>query len=262
MKAFGIFSRWQCSSLFLLLFLIGVGSALARDDVAETRLSGNQFLSNELLTLSKDLSINPIALWLDQGSQIWQKDCQSCHKNSAEVRQSVVEFPRLKNHRIINLEDQIIQCFAKKQIVGLTNESQEVISMSTFLSDSAKGLKIQVQVPKDFADKNLWQGELNHGAQIYTQRQGRVNLSCTQCHDLNIGKNLRSDIISPAYLTGFPIYRQSWQTMGSMDRRLRACYSGVQAAIPPTGHRDLRALELFLKNRSEGLVWEGPSIRR
>jgi sulfur-oxidizing protein SoxA len=248
----------QSTRVFLLLFLL----ICHQNAHTETRLSGNQFLSIELLNLSKDLTMNPIALWLDQGSQIWQKDCQGCHKDLTQVRQSVLELPRWKNHQLINLEDQIIQCFAKKQIVGLTTESQEVIAVSTFLSDSAKGLKIKVQPPLDVSERTLWQEELNHGAQIYIQRQGRVNLSCTQCHDLNIGKNLRSDVISPAYLTGFPIYRQSWQTMGTMDRRLRACYSGVQAAIPPTGHRDLRALELFLKNRSEGLLWEGPSIRR
>jgi len=103
---------------------------------------------------------------------------------------------------------------------------------------------------------------MNLGAQIYTQRQGRLNLSCTQCHDQRIGKNLRSEIISPAYVTGFPIYRQSWQAIGSVDRRLRACYSGVQATVPASASSELRALELFLKKRSEGMLWEGPSLRR
>lgn len=257
MNAFHLLLRWPSCVLITLMCLL-MNSHIQ----AETRVSGNQFLSPELLNLSKDLSINPIALWLDQGAQLWQKDCQSCHQDVKEVRQSVVEFPRWQKNQLINLEDQIIQCFTKKKISGLTSESQDVIALSTFLSDSAKGLKVQLQHPAKAAEKKLWQEELNHGAQIYLQRQGRVNLSCTQCHDLNIGKNLRSDVISPAFLTGFPIYRQSWQTMGSIDRRLRACYSGVQAAIPPTGHRDLRALELFLKNRSEGLAWDGPSIRR
>jgi len=244
----------QLVTLFCLM-----GISLAH---GETRQSGNQFLSRELLDLSKDASINPITLWIDQGAQIWQKDCQGCHQDLNQIRQSVVSLPRWKKNQLINLEDQIVQCFAKKQITGLSLESSDVLAVSTFLSDSAKGLKVQVQSPIDQLEKKAWQEALNHGAQIYTQRLGRVNLSCTQCHDLNIGKNLRSDVISPGFITGFPIYRQSWQAMGSMDRRLRACYSGVQAAIPPSGHRDLRSLELFLKNRSEGMIWEGPSIRR
>jgi sulfur-oxidizing protein SoxA len=68
--------------------------------------------------------------------------------------------------------------------------------------------------------------------------------------------------VSPAFLTGFPIYRFSWQTMGNLDRRLRACYSGVQASVPTSGNPELRALELFLKKRSEGMLWDGPSLRR
>ena len=73
---------------------------------------------------------------------------------------------------------------------------------------------------------------------------------------------MRSDVISPANPTGFPIYRMSWQGMGSIDRRLRACYSGVQAAMPPAGDQTLRQLELYLKVRAQGLTVDGPSIRR
>jgi sulfur-oxidizing protein SoxA len=257
MNATRLLISWHLIALIITFCSINMGFVRA-----ETRQSGNQFLSSELLNLSKDASINPVSLWIDQGTQIWQKDCQGCHQDLNPIRQSVVEFPRWKKNLLVNLEDQIIQCFEKKQSLGLNTESPDVIAVSTFLSNSAKGLKVKIDAPIDSMERASWQTALNHGAQIYTLRQGRVNLSCTQCHDLNIGKNLRSDVISPGYITGFPIYRQSWQAMGSMDRRLRACYSGVQAAIPPTGHRDLRSLELFLKSRSEGMIWEGPSIRR
>ena len=89
-----------------------------------------------------------------------------------------------------------------------------------------------------------------------------MNLACTHCHDSQIGKHLRADVISPAHPTGFPIYRQTWQNLGSIDRRLRACFSGVQAAIPAPGANELRDLELFLKVRAQGILWDGPSIRR
>jgi sulfur-oxidizing protein SoxA len=69
-------------------------------------------------------------------------------------------------------------------------------------------------------------------------------------------------VISPGHPTGFPIYRTSWQTLGSIDRRLRACYSGVQAQIPPAGDPALRDLELYLKVRASGMPLDGPSIRR
>jgi sulfur-oxidizing protein SoxA len=73
---------------------------------------------------------------------------------------------------------------------------------------------------------------------------------------------MRADVISPGHPTGFPIFKMSWQGMGSIDRRLRACYSGVQAEIPTSGSPVLRQLELFLKVRAQGLPIDGPSLRR
>ena len=82
------------------------------------------------------------------------------------------------------------------------------------------------------------------------------------CHDLKVGAQMRADTISQGHPTGFPIYRMLWQTLGSLDRRLRACYSGVQAPLPNAGSAELRDLELFLKVRANGMVLDGPSIRR
>jgi sulfur-oxidizing protein SoxA len=144
----------------------------------------------------------------------------------------------------------------------ISSDAPEVLTMSVLLSDTAKGMSIQVREPLDPLIKKYWQEQINLAGQIYVRRQGRLNLSCTQCHDQQIGKNLRSDIVSPAFLTGFPIYRFSWQTMGNMDRRLRACYSGVQASVPASGSPELRAIELFLKKRTDGMLWDGPSLRR
>ena len=73
---------------------------------------------------------------------------------------------------------------------------------------------------------------------------------------------MRADVVSPGHPTGFPIYRMSWQKPGTLDRRLRACFSGVQATIPPAGAPELRALELYLKVRAAGKPLDGPSIRR
>jgi sulfur-oxidizing protein SoxA len=91
---------------------------------------------------------------------------------------------------------------------------------------------------------------------------GRMNLACMHCHDQKVGAQMRADTISQGHPTSFPIYRMSWQTVGSIDRRLRACYSGVQATVPVSGSPELRDLELFLKVRANGMPLDGPSIRR
>jgi len=178
-----------------------------------------------------------------------------------------VQFPKWISNstsqgRLLNLEDQIGVCLSRTSTQKWSTESNEVLALSTALSDAAKGQKIRIEGPTAAIEHQAWQEQMNLAAKIYVTRQGRLNLACTQCHDQKIGIQLRSDVISPAFVTGFPIYRQSWQTAGSIDRRLRACYSGVQALVPPSGSPELRALELFLKKRSEGMPWDGPSIRR
>ena len=78
----------------------------------------------------------------------------------------------------------------------------------------------------------------------------------------NVGQQMHADVISPGHPTGFPIYRTSWQRLGTIERRLRACYSGVQAVLPAPGAPELRELELYLKVRANGMALDGPSIRR
>jgi sulfur-oxidizing protein SoxA len=249
----------------ILLLLFGLCSEFVYADL--TRQSGNAFLSPEMLKQQNDPSMNPLSLWVDQGQELYKANCQECHQSVGTITKAVVQFPKWGGGKsllgqLINIEDQIASCYSKKTGKQLANDDANILSLSIFLSDGARGLKIHIQEPIDPKVKEQWQSQMNLGAQIYTQRQGRLNLSCTQCHDQRIGKNLRSEIISPAYVTGFPIYRQSWQAIGSLDRRLRACYSGVQATVPASASSELRALELFLKKRSEGMLWEGPSLRR
>ncbi|MEY4016737.1 MAG: SoxAX cytochrome complex subunit precursor, partial [Pseudomonadota bacterium] len=74
--------------------------------------------------------------------------------------------------------------------------------------------------------------------------------------------SMRAQKITAGHPTGFPAYRISWQGLGSIERRIRACYSGVQAQVPAPQDMRLRQLELYLKTRAQGLQLEGPSIRQ
>jgi sulfur-oxidizing protein SoxA len=175
---------------------------------------------------------------------------------------AVVQHPRLSadGRRLVNLEDQILACRTRSGKAQDTLESEEVLALSALLHHSAKGLPWQLQAPS--TQQAQWQARLTQGTILYAQRMGRMNLACVHCHDQNIGKQMRADVISPGHPTGFPIYRMSWQGMGSIDRRLRACYSGVQAQLPPAADPALRDLELFLKVRASGMPLDGPSLRR
>jgi len=228
------------------------------------RSSGLAFLPPALQALQNDAASNPLTLWRERGAVLWQQgapSCQSCHGAMSQLQAAAVHYPRLAaDGRLRNLEDQIIACRARAGHPNEQLEDEAVLSLSAALHAAAQGQAIDVQ-PKA-ATQAAWQAHVERGAQRYITRQGRINLACLHCHDQRVGARLRADVISPAHPSGFPIYRMTWQTVGSIDRRLRACYSGVQAQVPAPGSAELRELELYLKVRAQGMPLDGPSLRR
>ncbi len=248
-------------------------TVLAQSWPADPKLSGNAFLSPGLQQLQADAQNSPVSLWLDKGQQQWADatggaSCKSCHGAPQSLRDKVPTFPKLAPTltgspgalKLINLEDQIVACRTRAGRLGARLDDDDVLSLSALLHNEAKGLPINVQPVRE--QMPAWTAHLEAGTALFAQRLGRINLACVHCHEQSVGKQMRIDVISPGNPTGFPIYRMSWQKLGSMDRRLRACYSGVQAVIPPPGAPELRDLELYLKVRANGMPIEGPSIRR
>ena len=247
--------RCWALSLFMLIGLV---------QGAELR-SGNEFLSPSLKALQAEPDANPVTLWLQRGRELWEADCTRCHASLDTVASAAVRYPQLARSPrtgLINLEDQIQICRQRAGAPRAALEDAETLALSAWLHQSARGQRLNLQPPGSEADAARWRQELAQGAALYTTRIGRMNLACVHCHDAKVGANLRAEVISPAHPSGFPIYRMSWQGLGSIDRRLRACYSGVQASVPSAGSVELRQLELFLKPRAEGMVLDGPSIRR
>ena len=73
---------------------------------------------------------------------------------------------------------------------------------------------------------------------------GQLDLACAQCHDDNAGKRLGGSIIPQAHPTGYPIYRLEWQALGSLQRRLRGCLTGIRAEPFPYGATKLVDLQV------------------
>ena len=256
-------------SIFVFLVASLVTAAMAQTPAwpTDTHLSGNAFLPPGLLKLQGDIGNSPVSLWLDKGKALWADtstgpSCQSCHGGLDAMKKSAATFPRLhaNGQSVVNLEDQLVKCSGRSGRPDAKAEDDDVLALSAVLHDVAKGQLIDVKAPPQQSAE--WQARLGHGAQLFATRLGRINLACVNCHEQNVGKQMRADVVSPGNPTGFPIYRMSWQRLGSMERRLRACYSGVQAVLPPPGDAVLRDLELYMKVRANGMPLEGPSIRR
>ncbi len=248
-------------------FLAMVPLVLNAQTLPPAQRSGNAFLSPELRAMQNDATRNPVQLWLEQGRTLWgavdqPNSCFQCHGDVQNMKAVATRFPKWSpsKQQLINLEDQILDCAQRsgKPMKGL--ENPDVLALSALVHESSQGMPYQVTSTP--VDASQWQDALNQGAAQFTARMGRMNLACTHCHDLSIGKQMRADVISPGHPTGFPIFKMSWQSMGSIDRRLRACFSGVQADVPAPGSQALRQLELFLKMRAQGIPIDGPSLRR
>jgi sulfur-oxidizing protein SoxA len=235
-----------------------------------------------LAQLQSANAMNPIGLWIDEGKRKWEKDCTSCHVLEKVVK-AVPNFPKLDaSQKLINLEDQISVCrqrvdktlaasastfaslsaFASASTQSFTNDDNPTLELSTFLNDSAQQLAINIAPPTEQSHFAIWKQNLAEGEKLFKTRLGQMNLSCQQCHDGKVGASMRAQKITAGHPTGFPAYRISWQGLGSIERRIRACYSGVQAQVPAQQDIRLRQLELYLKSRAQDMPLEGPSTRQ
>ena len=93
------------------------------------------------------------------------------------------------------------------------------------------------------------------------QREGQLNLACTNCHDDNFDRRLAGAPITQGHPTGYPLYRLEWQTLGSLKRRLRNCLFGMRAETWDFSDPQYVTLELYLMQRARGLPLDAPGVR-
>ena len=72
---------------------------------------------------------------------------------------------------------------------------------------------------------------------------------------------LGGSLIPPGHAAGYPTYRLEWQALGSLQRRIRNCNTGVRAEPWRPGGDEVRALEVFMAWRDQGLAVEAPAVR-
>ena len=265
-------SRWQ---LLLSLFLLGAGSLCSAQDrllpLAAVR-SGLEFAGRDVKALQADVQANPAQLWLARGRTLWnapagaaQRACSCCHGEVGRMKGVATRYPRLHgaSGRLFNLEDQVRHCTGEQQRASVPAfESDELLALTALITQASDGMPLRSHSRNDRSpDPALLQHRLA-GAELYQRRQGQLNLACTQCHDRHWGQRFYTDILSQGQPNGYPLYRLEWQTLGSLERRLRSCHVGIRAEPPPYGDLALRQLSLYLNWRAEGLPIEMPAVRK
>jgi sulfur-oxidizing protein SoxA len=244
---------------FGCLFLIT--TARAEIPLAE-RKSGYEFMGRETRAMQDDEATSPATLWLLDGEAAWQrkagesgKSCGDCHA-ADRMKGVAVRYPALHAGKLVNLDQRINACRVEQQKApALQLEGRELLALSAYIGRQSRGLPIEVRMSEK--EKPF----LESGRNAFNRRQGQLNLSCAQCHDQNWGKSLAGNPVPQAHPTGYPLYRLEWQSVGSLQRRLRNCMIGVRAEPYAYGAPEYVELEYYLMWRARGMKLETPAIR-
>ena len=248
-----------------MLAVLGAAAAAADIPLAE-RKSGYEFMARETRAMQDDDSTNPATLWVLDGETLWQrkegaagKSCADCHGDARMGMKGVAaRYPAFNaaRGRPVDLEQRIDMCRVEQQrATPLAFESRELLALSAYIGQQSRGMPIAI------AEDSRLRPFLEAGRAMFIERQGQLNLSCTQCHDDNWGQKLAGAAIPQGHPTGYPLYRLEWQMLGSLQRRLRHCLFGMRAVSYPYGASELVDLELYLMWRARGMAVETPAVR-
>ncbi len=232
----------------------------------DTRQSGARFMSAATQAMQNDDRQNPAMLWVASGETLWRtaagkagKSCASCHGDaSVAMRGVAARYPAFdaKIERVITLAQRINQCRQDaQQAQALAPESEDLLGLEAYVGMQSRGMP--VAPPQDEQTR----AAAERGRLRWQQRIGQLNLSCAQCHDDHWGRKLGSALIPQAHANAYPVYRLEWQALGSLQRRLRNCMTGVRAETPPYGAPALVELEAWLALRARGMPLETPGVR-
>jgi sulfur-oxidizing protein SoxA len=252
--------------LLMAAAAIAAASLPAAEIPQDQRRSGFSFMTPDTRAMQNDDTANPGMLGVLDGEALWKakagaagKACTDCHGDAATAMKGVAaRYPAFDKAqgRPVNLEARINLCRTQnQQATPLGYESRDLLALTAFVAEQSRGIAIDAG-----SDPRL-EPFIAKGRELFTRRQGQLNLACANCHDDNWDKRLAGSAITQAQPTGYPLYRLEWQSLGSLQRRLRSCISGVRAQAYDYGAPELVELELYLMSRAQGMPIETPAVR-
>jgi sulfur-oxidizing protein SoxA len=246
------------------LGVVSVGVACA-DIPPKDKRSGFDFMSPQTQAMQSDETSNPGMLWVLDGERMWSetegsagKSCASCHGDATRSMRGVAaRYPAFdeQSRRPIDLMGRLNQCRVRQSAEPLDYQSDKLLALAAYVAYQSNGMPIEPP-----ADPRL-QPFRDSGRAWFERRLGQLQLSCAQCHDDRWGARLGGAVIPQGHPTGYPLYRLEWQSMGSLQRRLRGCLVGVRAEPFDFGAPEYVDIELFLMERARGLKMDAPAVR-
>ena len=252
------------ASFILLAALV---PALAMEITPSERRSGYEHMSPATRAMQDDDTANPAMLFVLDGEALWNgkagtanRSCADCHGDAVQSMKGVAaRYPAYDAESAgpIDLEARINRERSdREQAQPWPFESKELLALAAYVARQSRGMPVIAPANNERLLRFIAAGQ-----DLFNRRQGQLNLSCALCHDDNWGKRLAGNIVPQGHPTGYPIYRLEWQELGSLQRRLRNCISGMRAEIPEYGAPEYVDLELFLMERARGMPMESPAVR-
>jgi len=248
-----------------VLFALNTAQAQQRALPLDALRSGIEFAGSDVRAMQADDAANPGFLWVERGEKLWRdasrsKSCGACHGDAgASMRGVAARYPAYDRaaDAVLDLEARINACRVRNQgQAPLERESDDLLALTAYIAYQSRGLPMAASI------EGPARVTFERGWAFYYARHGQMNLACAQCHEQNWGRRLYTETLSQGHGNAFPAYKLEWQTMGSLQRRIRACLFGIRAEMPPAGAPELTDMEFFLAWRAQGLPIEAPGVRR
>jgi len=259
-------ARWRLAMLVAALPLAALPLPLSAEIPLDERRSAYEDMSRDNKAMQDDDTSNPGMLAVLDGEALWSakagasgKSCADCHGDAKTTMKGVAaRYPAFDAGagRPVNLDQRInLSREHDQKAQAFAYESKDLLALSAYIAMQSRGEPI---APQDDARLKPF---LDKGRAAFNQRLGQLNLSCGQCHDDNWGKSLAGNTVPQAHPTGYPIYRLEWQSLGSLQRRLRNCMIGMRAEAYAYGAPEYAEMELYLMWRARGMKMETPAVR-
>lgn len=196
--------------------------------------SGFDTMAPATRAMQRDDAANPGMLWVRDGEAAWSRPdgdarraCADCHGDArTSMRGAAARHPRwdAASGRALGLSERIAACRERHQRAARgAPDGPERLALAAYVAHASRGLPLEPD-----RDPRL-EPARERGRRLFEQRMGQLDLSCAECHDARWGARLGGSTIPQGHPNGYPLYRLEWQSLGSLQRRLRNCMTGVRA---------------------------------
>ncbi len=246
--------------------LVTTAPAPAHLDGALSELwSGWHYRDDTTRSLQKDDFDNPGMVFVDRGLDSWNaaqgkngESCASCHEGPESLSGLRAVTPRVDpaTGKLMIMEDYINGCVTERmglEAWGVTSNPMK--DMVGLISMQSRGEIVNVAI--DGAAAPFYE----KGKEIYYTRYGQLEMSCSNCHEDNAGRFIRSDHLSQGQINGMPVYRLKDAGIVTAQQRFVGCVRDTRAETFKAGSDEFKALELYVASRGNGLAVEGVGVR-